>query len=235
MNQWSIYLAALEADLACIIRHELEAAGARAVYVQSASECGIEFFTAPNGGVIGATSASMATWLRSNIGNRWRGNGPAMLINLEMCRELAGVYEPAQYSIAREVACHELTHIVLRPELFRRTKTSPLRRQFDRVVFTSGVEAPDTTTQRDDHGPEFVRIVLHIAERLRRLGRTVNHTHLLDWGTCCPARPMECERTLFPEIDGLIDLPLSEVAALAAPGAYLDLWNQHPSPTSAAV
>lgn len=222
MSHWGNYLLGLSFDAAVIIRPELTQATANTVYILDSQQCGLEF----DGEVLGATSPGMAIWLRSAIGKNWQGNCPAMMINSEYCKYLAGDFKPNATSIANAVACHELTHIVQYPGLFSKQHRGQSRQRFDRSIFVSDVQVPDLEHSRNSHDQHFIRLMLHIAERMRRRGRCVNELGLLDWEFHGTPRPMLLEKALWAEIDGLSHVPLSAVATLPLPKSYLELWNQ---------
>ena len=204
----------LENDLAAIIVSELLAAGARGFYVVLSSEVASLQL---DGNLAGMTHPNVASWLRPEIGTRWRGNGPAMLlVDAADC-------SPATLTAK---AVHELAHIANSPELF--SAQSPIvNAALSDLVTTPPRSWP---AHRDEawsgHGPDFLRAVIHVADRLAARDHDVAPALLMDWtgyGYRSGWRPYFA--TLEAEIESREYEPISEIVRSPAPPAFLNLWD----------
>lgn len=218
MTDWHEFRSSLETKLATVIAPELARAGATSVYVVLASEAGIEF----DRSVLGATNPRASLWLKSAIGNRWKGAGPAMVLNTHGNAWLDSQKLGKRDAVTAASALHELVHNVMRICLFEADDQPDLDTlTFDRLMFAGDVrpaiglsefQSPD-----QPHGWRFCRLVCHAAERLRQLGQAVSGQALLSWPYYTGKTVWQWQAALAEEIEEYADLPLSAIAAFQRP------------------
>jgi hypothetical protein len=171
----------LEASFTVLLKPELQQAGARVVYLVLASETEVQCA----GDFYGMTEPRLALAFRVEIDGRWRGNGPAALLDdsamLKDCDddvEIAG-------EIMSAIAVHEMAHMVTRAALFREeADRRGYRRALKTVIARPCQEDEIPSSPKQSHDARFLRAAFHLAHRLEQLGSYVPMSRLLDWQAC---------------------------------------------------
>lgn len=224
----------LETLLANSIRPELDAAGMNSVYVVFASEIGVshrvDFY--------GVTNSYLGQLLKDHIGNRWTGNGPAMVISDEL------ILRQANYNMAEAktkilaIAIHELSHRIYASQLCE--PVSPLvtaeNLAQDLNNWTHFVASTSVSNSRevsgftwsagfDSHNPRFGRLMFHLAGRLFRAGAMVRFDMLHNWPNYGNIQHGECLKQLVSEIVEHEGEPLSNLKSIDVPESFASLWR----------
>ena len=215
----------LENDLAMTIVSELFASSARGFYIVLASEVeGLQL----DGTLGGMTHPAVSSWLRSEIGDRWRGHGPGMLlVDGPNC-------SPERFTAK---AIHETAHIATSIKLF--STTSPTTA----AALKGLVKTPPRSwpahrgaVEWKGHGLDFVRAVFHIAYRMTGRGHTVFPDQLLNWQGCGYRTPwQDYYAALASECDQREADPISEIHESLPPIAFLRLWAEDLSESESLV
>lgn len=161
----------LENNLAMTIVSELLASKADGFYIVLASEVeGLQL----DGNLGGMTHPSVSSWLRSEIGDRWRGNGPGMLI-------VDGEHCSPERLTAKAV--HEAAHIATSIELFS-APSQATNAALTNIVATPPKSWPAHASQTRPwmgHNIHFIRAAIHIGWRMAGRGHTICPGMLLNW------------------------------------------------------
>lgn len=204
----------LESDLAAVIVQELWQSGAKGFYIVLSSEVpGLQL----DGNLGGMTHPNVASWLRPEIGNRWRGNGPGMLL-------VDGPGCSPEWLTAK--AIHETAHIATSIELF--SNPSPTAA----AALKGLVKTPPRSWPAHrgavawrGHGLDFVRAVFHIAYRMTARGHNVCPALLLNWQGCGYRTPwQDYYAALINECDQRESDPISEIHTSVPPAGFMRLW-----------
>ncbi len=204
----------LENDLAMTIVSELFAASARGFYVILASEVeGLQL----DGNLGGMTHPAVSSWLRAEIGDRWRGHGPGMLL-------VDGPNCSPERLTAK--AIHEAAHIATSIELF----SAPS--QATNAALTNLVATPPRSwpahravSRWTGHGQDFIRAVFHLAYRMTARGHNVCPALLLNWQGCgYRATWQDYYATLIDECDQREAEPITAIHRSVPPMALVRLW-----------
>ena len=204
----------LESDLALCIVSELLEAKADGFYIVLSSEVAELQL---DGALGGMTHPNVASWLRPEIGNRWRGPGPGMLlIDRPGCS--------TERLTAK--AIHETAHIATSSKLF--STTSPTAA----AALTGLVKTPPQSWPAHrgavawrGHGLDFIRAVFHIAYRMTARGHNVCPALLLNWQGCgYRATWQDYYATLIDECDQREADPISEIHESLPPVEFMRLW-----------
>ncbi len=213
---------ALASEFAELIHPELRRFDRGGPFIILASETGLECC----GDFYGMTSPKMASWLCDEIPTRQ--NGPAMLMNdSQILTDCGGCFETAM-GILTAVACHELTHCLQVPGLC--DDATPVSWEPTAFRRFAGTPSPITKTEelreRPQHGPEFIRLTLHIRHRLQERGWRVPLGELLQWSRFAYVQPeWHCD-ALKEDFERCIELPLSLVPEIPEPLAFRELFDE---------
>lgn len=212
----------LQRALAELIRPELDRHGRGGPFIVLASSTQL----ACDGSFYGLTSPKMSIWLRDEIPN-WQ-NGPCWLANdLQIFGDCGGDVESVCLTLTAN-SVHELTHCLLIPRLCGDPEASDERgRQlFPLITNDMATNQPYLVDiDREQHGPAFIRTVLHVRWRLIQRGWFVAFGETLAWQRYC-RHPGEWYRmALRDEFRALQDLPLSEIQNVPAPDEFLKLFE----------
>lgn len=217
----------LEALAGELLAVELKVTDAGACYVVLASDSGL------GTGVPYAalTVSTFALWMRNEIGDRWRGNGPGMLLHDSQCM----IANDRDFEIARceLLGCfaHELAHIVLQPGFYcRKVPDADLtegRRVFHSVKTAQHTVSgfTDRQTQIFSHSDQFIRIALHICHRMEQRGFRVALPRLNVWAPANLTSPWWYRDLIQDECERLAEAPLTVIGKSDVPKDFKDLWN----------
>lgn len=189
-------------------------------------------------GPLALTSRHLDLMLRPTLERqrRWRGRGPAMLLDPVAIAADAGhrprtsrrrVF-PAE---ATGVVLHELAHIVVAGARDD-SEPDPTLIQFGRLSLAAdltGTEAPTNgpgaIVPWRGHEWPFIRVALHLAHRTAGLGTDVTASNVFD------ARDYELSPTcryvavLGDEPERLAGTPITTVGKMPPPDAFVELWQ----------
>lgn len=196
-------------------------------YILSINEAGLS----ANGWFAGLWSPTMATWFRPVLSDRWIGDGPAFIVNEEHLLRMHGSFEDSR-TLAAAIAAHELTHAIQFPGLFGRMPDDTPSHFRDGTWFREEMSRPQsesipTRTRTEAHGPEFVRLALHVLYRMQAMvGRRLPLSRLHDWSGL-DLSPGEAYRdSLGDELKRLEQIPLTVVNKLPLPVGFQELWTR---------
>ncbi len=174
--------------------------------------------------------------LRDTIGDRWEGHGPAILINdraawryVKQSGRMGRAFFHWRFEIVATLI-HELAHIALRPNLPTELDNDPDRAVRMTQVLRSVVAEPDTPAISKPcpwagHDGQFVRVAQHIGHRLRAaldFWQSTDCLHLDAYGLSAEWR---YQSALGNEPERLAGVPLTELATIAPPEKFIDLWR----------
>ena len=168
----------------------------------------------------------MGLWLRDEIPN-WQ-NGPAMLLDDSLIfTDCGGDVESAEL-VCNAVAAHELSHCLLVPGL---CGDAGLADERERALFPLAVSEPaadyGVDFERLHHGPEFIRLAMHVRWRLIQRGWLVPFCDLMSWDRGIHAGE-SYRRVLRDEFGSLACVPLSEITSIPAPDEFVKLFDESP-------
>jgi hypothetical protein len=119
----------------------------------------------------GYTASRLDLHLRDHIPG-YKGRGACMVINDDLIRETRAREDFDYYFCA--TLLHELTHVLMRPWLYREPATAPddaIRREARQVAHMVATETPeDGRPAFHGHGAQFIRIALHLCHRAETWG-----------------------------------------------------------------
>ena len=204
----------LENDLAMTIVSELLASSARGFYIVLASEVeGLQL----DGNLGGMTHPAVSSWLRPEIGDRWRGNGPGMLlVDGENC-------SPERFTAK---AIHETAHIATSIELFS-APSQAVNTALTGLVATPPRSWPAhrSAARWSGHGFDFIRAVFHLGYRMTARGHTIFPDLLMNWPGYGYASGWKAYyEALESELDSREFEAISGIAKSPCPKGFLELW-----------
>ncbi len=209
----------LESDLAVVLKADLALHGAGGLYVVLISETALK----PFGWFAGLSCPSMHKWLRDDIGARWRGSGPAVLID---DRTLCPAHP--QDSLVG-VALHEMAHALDWPTLFTADDIGGQTVRHVRTsLFTQMVSSPDEPyhpSPRAGHDWRWIRCLLHLIHRMDLLGWNASLPIAMDREFYGYSSLAEYRTALQGEPARLADLSFTAIRAIDPPQSFLDLYN----------
>ncbi len=213
----------LQAALAELIRPELDQHDRGGPHIVLGSETGLSC----DGTFYGLTSPKMGLWLRDEIPN-WQ-NGPAMLLDDSLIfTDCGGDVESAEL-VCNAVAAHELSHCLLVPGLCR---DAGLADERERALFPLAVSesAADygVDFERLHHGPEFIRLAMHVRWRMIQHDWLVPFCDIADWPRYGSHPGERYRMALKDEFRRLQDLPLSEITSIPARDEFAKLFDESP-------
>lgn len=217
--------ARLEDDFSAILRPELGLHGGSTCYIVLTRETRL---VAEATDFYGATSPRMTGWFQREIGSRWQGPGPCVLLNeTVLLEEFGGCLSDATGAIAA-ICCHEFAHRLTDGGGLFEMPESDDRGLFEAMVFTSrsndGDRLPDPVMAFNPHTARFVRACMHLAHRMRIRGWKVPTSRLFGWWNRC-GRPHVFERLLAGELGELEAVPIEQVLTLPIPEAVAAEWE----------
>lgn len=188
----------------------------------------------------GHVSPTMDLYLQPHLGERWRGRGPAMVVDDCLLRDevaatlggfderLRDVVEPRLWAVGLpnfyRVALHELAHA------FALGDYEPLGAAGQGAIRSHGyaglvadidrrIEAdPDLDRQRRYHSPvSWLRLVIHLQHRATALGVAVAPEPTERWG--CSSYPLYVD-ALGDEPERFAELPVAEILQRPLPAEY---------------
>ena len=179
----------------------------------------------------GLWSPTMADWFRPVISDRWNGQGPAFVLNEDHLIQMHGSFEDSR-TLAATISAHEMAHVIQFPGLFGRMPSDTPSRFRDGTWFREEMARPQaesipTRTTTEAHGPEFVRLALHVFSRMRALlGQRLPLSRLHDWAGL-DLSPGEAYRdSLGSELKRLERVPLTIINKLPMPSGFQELWTR---------
>jgi hypothetical protein len=235
----------LEHDLSRLLRPELDLVGAAQIYAVWMSETEIDCWEE----IVGATHPRMSSWLRPEIGNRWTGPGPSMLLNDIGIFSLDWWRDGTLMDVAVGVAIHELTHMAVRRDAYfpiqssapasgesqpgsrgPAAATDPHRARFDRACVAHDIGVARPVHSPEQHGSGFVRTLFHAAHRMQALNRYTPINSLIDWESAGSTAGGLCgwsyEYSVRDEVRAMEKLPLSEIVNTTPPDNFSELWER---------
>lgn len=222
MNSIRKHCNELQTALAELIRPELEQHKRGGPFIVLGSETGLQCC----GEFHGLTSRKMAFWLRDEIPN-WQ-NGPAWLVNdQQILSDCGGRFESAAL-VLNAVSCHELSHCLLVPKLCGDYEPADERGKelFPLIVCDTKPAAQyEIDNDQSLHGPEFIRMALHVRFRMIQRGGLVPFSDLMDWPRYCGHPGEWCRMSLADEFKRLECLPLSAISHIPPPDDFLKLFE----------
>ena len=212
----------LQTALAELIRPELEQHERGGPFIVLGSETGLQCC----GEFYGLTSPKMAIWLQAEI-PAWR-NGPCWLSNdLQILSDCGGDVESVCLTLTAN-AVHELSHCLMIPRLCGDSDSADERgRQlFPLITNDMATNQPYLIAiDREQHGPEFIRTMLHVRWRLIQRGWFVPFHDLMDWGRYVGHSAEQARMALKDEFKRLECLPLSAIQSTPAPMEFVKLFE----------
>ena len=205
----------LESDLAAVIVQELWQSGAGGFYIILASEVeGLQL----DGNLGGMTHPAVSSWLRAEIGDRWRGHGPGMLlVDGQNC-------SPERLTAK---AIHETAHIATSIELF----SAPS--QATNAALTNLVATPPRSwpahrgaSRWNGHGQDFIRAACHIGFRMAGRGHAVCPALLMNWSGMGYSSGWKAYfKALGSELESRESEAITAIANSPYPPGFVDLWR----------
>ena len=142
-----------------------------------------------------------------------------------------GSFEDSR-TLAAAIACHELAHVIGFPGLFGRMPSDTPSSFRDGSWFRQEMSRPQaeaipTKTSVEAHGPEFVRLALHVCHRMQALvGQRLPLSRLHDWSGL-DLSPGEAYRdSLGGELKRFGQIPLTIINKLPMPSGFQELWTR---------
>lgn len=210
----------IAAELATILAPELRQFRRCGPFIVLASETRLECC----GDFYGMTSPRMAGWFHDEIGG---GNGPAMLVNdRQILADCSGCFETAA-GVLSAVCVHETAHILQVPGLCDDRRAA----SWEPEAFKRLAESPAPVTPAEDlrerpqHGPEFIRLALHIRHRLLERGWSVPIAELLEWDRFSYVAPEWHVDALRDDFRRCQKMPLGEVLETVGPLEFHKLFD----------
>lgn len=171
------------------------------------------------GDFYGVTGRGMTAVARTILGTRWRGPGPVIVINDVALRE---DFKPQYFDLGwLPTWLHELAHLVVEPNLCR---PMPAAKRLNTAALVEMISRPvseaESLPNLLHHGPDFIRVGLHLAYRASRLlGHRLNVRRI----TGSPRAP-RYEHALGEELERYAHRPLSFIQKIPASERFQSLW-----------
>lgn len=209
---WPEVRGKLETDLAALLRPELRSAGIERLYVLSSSEAGI--VDPPSWA--GIFSTDIADVFQGQLADRWRGPGAAFLLNdsiLKVGRALVVAIAAHEVGHAAEYLTRGIDVAVAQPESRRLARATAF-----------GLDQPAAIGMPflSQHSPMWCRIVVHLAERLARLGWPIARQAVLSYREL--GQFDEYREAMAGELWRLNTASLSEIIATGPHAGLNEVW-----------
>jgi hypothetical protein len=181
-------------------------------------------------GCWGATWPGMGSMLREEIGARWRGDAPAMVLNATaIAASLAGQFVEDLHgtieSMLLGVACHEVAHFLEWPTPNGGGLSAGLTKTDFLVDVTPRTR--NRIPRASEHGPQFCWTCLHILHRLELRGIDVCLNSAIDYAVFNLPRPAFVMRSAVRrEIVAMETLPLTLIARSPPPSHFVELFYE---------
>lgn len=227
-SDWPRLIRELEADLGDILYAEMKAAGCERLYIVRASEVS----SPVHARLLGVASQRACYAFRGMIGDRWRGPGPCVLLNDAAIDSGGRDWHEAVIPIAASVICHEAAHAV---EMGLPSELTAQTTPWDAAFLAALAKCPNGRSDIVDssnggppwqlHGIAFIRLALHIAERLRAEGWPIFTGRVFSGELYGLSSEVNYFLAFSPELKSLSGLTLSDIAAHPLPEAAQRLWE----------
>ena len=182
-----------------------------------------------HGWFAGLWSPTMGDWFRLVISDRWNGQGPAFVLNEDHLIQMHGSFEDSR-TLAATISAHEMAHVIQFPGLFGRMSSDTPSSFRDGSWFREEMSRPQaesipTRTTTEAHGPEFVRLALHVCHRMQALlGQRLPLSRLHDWAGLDLSPGEAYWDSLGGELKRFGQIPLTVIAKLPLPIGFQELW-----------
>ena len=155
----------------------------------------------------------------------WLGRGPCAVINdIGIVEDFAP--EDHEYAIIG-IVLHELAHILDRPALFdEQDCDDPDRLQFDALVLTDASKRPSRSDRPlyFGHGPNFLRIAVHLAYRATHAGFDIKPAGIVATHRLGLSPTAAYENALGDEPHRCLDLGFRALLATEPSTEFTQLW-----------
>lgn len=185
-------------------------------------------------GVCGWTGPQLGAYLQDSIGDRWRGDRPAVIFNDTKCRQCAMdiVDESDQrfpslfVNCVLEIVIHELAHLVSYTRPFvRATSVDNVPRERAKAIACIAAVSQNGSEFRipfKGHGPCFTRCAAHTYYRAQRLDVVTEFSFAGE--PYAMSSPDSYARTLADEVSDMRDATFEEIRATPYPPQFVKLW-----------
>lgn len=212
----------IEQDANSILANDLKSNGGQSAYVVLGSETGFQFDATDFHGLY---HSDLHKILQTDIGDRWNGAGPAVLVADRF------IHDDETFV---GICLHELAHAVDYPGMFRPDAIDGQRVQHvRRSTFANRVANPTEHDHlfaplsiRNGHEWPWIRATLHLHHRFLARGWECPMPYLFDhehYGYY--ANPAAFRRALEDEPERLIDVPLTELKDIDPPARFTELYD----------
>ncbi len=218
----------LEAMVNQLLKRELKFMGANTLYLVFDSDSALDF-----SGNKGFTCKGASVDFRAEIGDRWRGPGPCIFLNVSHYRDTSRLVEQL---IA--LLIHELAHVFQ----FKTERGFFSEKRFTR--FTAEVAEHRESVPREStpiteisakriawssitHGHDFIRPLIHLMIRAEAAGWSFNRDELADWDTIGFTGPAGYVELLTQDLRQLARKPLQAIHEHEPDIVFLTLCKQN--------
>lgn len=191
-----------------------------------------------NGGALALTSRHLDLMLRPTLERqrRWRGRGPAMLLDpAEIAALSAARGRPARQrafpAVATGVVLHELAHIITAGQRDG-AEPDPDLVQFGRLLLAADLTGKEPPTNGPDaavpwrgHEWPFIRTAMHLMHRADALGCAVTPVGVFDAATYGLSSSYLYLAALGDEPERLAGWPITKIGCVPPPFAFTRLWD----------
>jgi hypothetical protein len=218
----------LEADLRQVLEKDLTLHNAAGPYLVLVSETELK----PCGWFGGLSHPSMHKWLRKDIGPRWKGNGPAvLLVDTTIARREVSFFSPENNFVG--VAIHEVAHTLDVGGMFTPdvAPDGEVLRHTGPELFAATVAAPEDVShrrsERHGHDSTWIRVALHLRQRMVNLGWEVPFPTVINREVYGYYPPAEYHRALGDEFEQLAEVPITLIRFADPPKRFTELYAQN--------
>ncbi len=199
---------------------ELRETGAAGCYVIYDFETDIRC----DAGLGGLAARTLSVWLRSAIGDRWQGPGPACLVNTSA---LMG-WQDLEREIVTVVS-HEVGHwLDWYPAMFVADVTEKVKRENKAAAESAPENWPEYQGMPAwfGHDINFIRHAHHVAYRLHQRGFQSNPETLLSYQYYGYRHWTAYHLAIADELERLRHLPLLAIQHTKPPAELSEIWNE---------
>lgn len=180
----------------------------------------------PFGWFVALYHSQMHKWTQDAIGQRWRGNGPATIID---GRYLAKVNPAILDDTLAGIVIHEMGHAIDGglhcPDVIDGLKIQFVRTSLFADHIATAEDNPNGRTERYGHEWPWIRATLHLHHRMTARGWNVPLPFAIDQSTYGISPAIAYRRALGTELDDLADVPLTEIANVEPPVAFVERYE----------